>query len=42
MHQRQNRGVDGVGIDQRFIALNVDDNFSSIGRRGFGDAIRSG
>ncbi len=41
--QRQNGGVDGARIDQRFIALNVDDKVDIFERRGhFGHAIGAG
>ena len=41
VHQRQNRRVDGGGVDQRFVALNVDDNFSTFRRRRFRHAVRA-
>ena len=42
MHQGQNGGVDGVGIDQRLVALNIDDDFGVFGGGDFGDAVGAG
>ena len=42
VNQRQNRGIDGIGIDQRFVALNVDDDFRGFGGGDLGDAVRAG
>ena len=40
--QRQHGGVDGRGIDQRLVALNVHDHLGGVRGRDFGHAIGAG
>ena len=42
VQQRQRRGVDGRRIDQRLVALDVDDHLRVVGRGDFGHAVGSG
>ncbi len=42
MNQGQNGGIDGGGIDQRLVALNVDDDVAGFGGGSFRHAVGAG
>src|SRR5215813_10846525 len=41
IHEGEDGSVDGGGVDERFVTLNIDDRFGGFGRSDFGHTVRA-